>query len=155
MMRLENLPIVKDEKDCLPLFIDQRELILKYQIPVSDIYPFFEGLKEGKILAPKCSTCSRIYFPPQSVCPFCKKSEMQWIELSREAQLLAFTQIIVKPQSFQDEGDYYVGVARLKEGINVLARVVTDKRPRVGSKLRLEVTKNNKGNLVYCFVPID
>jgi len=80
---------------------------------------------------------------------------MQWIELSREAQLLAFTQIIVKPQSFQDEGDYYVGVARLKEGINVLARVVTDKRPRVGSKLRLEVTKNNKGNLVYCFVPID
>jgi len=105
-----------------------------------------------------CKKCGTIYFPPQLDCPKCRSSDMEWIELSGEGELLTFTQINVKPYSFSHYPDYIVGIARLKEGINVTAWVAESdpKKLKPGVKVKLQVTKRQPENyLTYEIVPIE
>jgi len=148
------VPVVFDEKDGVPIFIDQRELVLSYRIPVSRIERFFEGLTKGQLLATKCVSCNEVYFPPQADCPKCSSSKLEWVKLSDEGKLLSYTIIYVKPVSFGNE-DYAVGVVGLPDGVNVLARIWEAKKEalRIGSKMKLKIGPDRKGNLVYGFEP--
>ncbi|MET1102162.1 MAG: Zn-ribbon domain-containing OB-fold protein [Pyrodictiaceae archaeon] len=152
------LPIIPDQKTGVALWYDQRELRAKYTISVERIRKFYEGLMEGKLLATRCKHCGRIYFPPQMDCPYCRKSDMEWIELSKEGELLTYTVIYTKPMSFAHYNDYTVGIARLKEGVNVTAWVrETDPRKlRVGMKVKIEIVKREpEGYLTYEIVPAE
>ncbi|MEM3670712.1 MAG: Zn-ribbon domain-containing OB-fold protein [Thermoprotei archaeon] len=150
------LPIKLDEKEGLPVYVDQRELTLKYEIPVGDIKPFYDGLSKGEVLAPKCRKCGNVFFPPQNDCPKCMSSEMDWIPLNRQGVLVAATMVFVKPKSFEDEPYYVVGVAKLEGGISVLASVKTSDPMslKIGRKVNLIVTANSKGNAVYSLEPV-
>lgn len=150
-----NNPTIKlDEKDGRPIFLDQRELSLKYEIPVEEIYPFFIGLEQGKVLASKCEKCGKLYFPPQGACSSCRSEGVKWVQLSENARLLAATMIFVKPQSFADEPFYLVAVGRLEaEGINVLARLAIEDpaKAKIGMPIKLKVAKTADGAPIYCF----
>ncbi|MEM3833467.1 MAG: Zn-ribbon domain-containing OB-fold protein [Thermoprotei archaeon] len=151
------LPIVPDMKSGAAQWIDQRELTLKYVISVDKIRKFFDGLIDGKLYATKCKQCGTLYFPPQVDCPKCRKSDMEWIELSNEGELLTYTIINVKPNSFSHYDDYTVGIARLKEGINITAwvRETDPKKLRVGMKVKVIVTKREpEGYLTYELEPL-
>jgi hypothetical protein len=151
------VPMVPDMKSGQALWVDQREITLRFLISVDKIKEFFNALSDGKILATRCKDCGEIYFPPQQDCPKCKKKEVEWIELSKEGTLQTYTQINVKPFSFSHYDDYIVGIGRLPEGINITAWV-REKDPRnlkVGMKLKLEVVKREPENYyTYEWVPI-
>ena len=148
------LPIINDQKSGNKLWVSTRELTLRYQIPINKVNRFFEGLKEGKLLATRCNKCGTIYFPPQADCPKCRVSSLDWIELPTEGEVIAFTKINVKPMSFSHYNDYVVGVVKLTNGVNVLAWINTDS-PKVGMKVRLKVYKREpEGYLTYSFEPI-
>ena len=152
----ENIPIVEDRKTKLPLYRAQRELEPIHLIPVGNVKEFFKGLSEGRILATRCKRCGKIYFPPQKDCPTCMAEDMEWIELSRNAKLLTFAEVNVKPAGFKDHPDYIVGVGELEEGVKVLAWVEASSISdlRVGEKVRLEVRRMiPEGYLTYTFVP--
>ncbi|MEM2727048.1 MAG: 3-hydroxybutyryl-CoA epimerase, partial [Archaeoglobaceae archaeon] len=53
-------PIIPDEKSNAWQWFDVRELKLRYILSVEGIKKFYEGLKEGKLLATKCK-CGRIF----------------------------------------------------------------------------------------------
>ena len=151
------VPVIPDQKTGAALWYDQRELRVKYTISVERIRKFYEGLMEGKLLATRCKHCGRIYFPPQMDCPYCRKSDMEWIELSKEGTLLTYTIIYTKPASFAHYPDYTVGIARLPEGVNITAWVrETDPRKlRVGMKVRVEIVRREpEGYLTYELVPV-
>jgi hypothetical protein len=152
------LPVVPDQKTGAALWFDQRELNIRYTISVERVKKFFEGLAEGKVLATRCRSCGTLYFPPQVDCPKCRKSDVEWVELSKEGELLTYTVIYTKPTSFAHYPDYTVGIARLPEGVNVLAwvRETDPKKLRVGMKVRLEVVKREpEGYLTYELVPVE
>ncbi len=152
------LPIVPDQKLGVALWYSQRDLSVKYTISIERIRKFFEALMEGKLLATKCPECGSIYFPPQSDCTRCRKSSLEWIELSREGELLTYTIIYTKPTSFAHYNDYTVGIARLPEGVNILAwvRETDPNKLRVGMKVRIEVVKREpEGYLTYELVPVE
>ncbi len=156
--RSTGLPVVPDMRSGVALWVDQRELNLKYVISVEKIRKFFDGLMSGKIYATKCKKCGALYFPPQVDCPMCKTSDMDWVELGGEGELLTYTIIYVKPTSFSHYEDYTVGIARLKEGINVTAwiRETDPKKLRVGMKVRLVVKKREPENyLTYELEPLE
>ncbi len=154
------LPIAPpDEKGQYSLWYDVRELRLRYSISVERIKKFFEGLREGKVYATKCRRCGRYYFPPpQADCPYCKASDMDWVEISGDGELLTYTIINTKPLTYSHYPDYIVAIARMREGFNVLAwlRVDDPKKVRVGMKVRLQVVKREpEGYLTYEFVPAE
>lgn len=52
----------------------------------------FEALKnEGKILAVKCPQCGRVYLPPRPVCGDCFVEMREWVEVSHQGTVRAFT----------------------------------------------------------------
>ncbi len=152
------LPIVPDTRGGAAIWVDQRELNLRYTISVDKIRSFYEGLMNGKIYATKCRKCGSLYFPPQIDCPKCKISDMDWVELGGEGELLTYTVIYVKPTSFSHYDDYAVGIARLREGINITAwvREKDPKKLRVGMRVRLVVRRREPENyLTYELEPIE
>ncbi|MCX8203658.1 MAG: Zn-ribbon domain-containing OB-fold protein [Nitrososphaeria archaeon] len=151
------LPIVGDEKNGDPLFVDQREIRLRYLIPVKRISQFFEGLKRNEVLYTECRRCGSKFFPPQSDCSRCGSNEMEWRKVEGEGTLLTYTKILVKPTSFMHYDDYIVGIARMKEGFNVLAWVKAGdvSELKVGMPVRLEVERRQEDNyLTYVLVPV-
>ena len=149
-------PVILDEKANALQWVDMRELRLRYIISIENIRPFFEGLKDGKLMATKCKECGRLFFPPQKDCPSCLKSEMDWVELKKEGTLETLTVIFVKPPSFNQYDPYTVAIAKLDDGPRILAWMKGDpKQVRPGQRVRIEVSRRDKeGYLMYEIVPI-
>jgi len=133
-----------------------RSLTLRYTIPVHKTAKFWEALREGKIVTTRCKRCGRIYFPPTADCTRCMGDEMDWIELSGEAELEAFTEIHIKPASFRNYPNYICAVGKLKEGPRALAWLVGVERGdiKVGMKLHLRPkVAEDDGGLTYEYTP--
>jgi hypothetical protein len=126
-------------------------------MPISKTLPFWEGLKQGKVLATKCKKCETLYFPPSADCPNCLSSDMEWIELSDEAEIETFTHVVIRPTSFQQYKPYTVAIGRLKEGVKVLAWLTGFKlsQIKVGMKVKLTAKITPEGNPTYAFTPFE
>jgi len=134
-------------------FIKSREVKIVQEIPISKTLQFWEGLKQGKILATKCKKCGKLHFPPVADCSDCLASNMEWVELSNEATIETFTHVIVRPATFQQEKPYTVAIGRLKEGVRVLAWLTGFKlsEVKVGMKAKLVAKVTPEGNPTYEF----
>ncbi len=138
-------------------FIKSRSITIVEDIPISKTLKFWEGLKEGKIYATQCCKCSRLYFPPAVDCSDCLCSEMRWIELSDEAEIEAFTHVVVRPTSFCQYKPYTVAIGRLSEGVKVLAWLTGFRlsQIKVGMKVKLVAKVSEESNPTYEFVPYE
>jgi uncharacterized OB-fold protein len=136
--------------------IKSREIKLVQDIPISKNLKFWQGLKEGKVYATKCKECGKLYFPPNVDCPKCLTTELEWVELSNEAEVETFTHVVIRPTTFQQNKPYTVAIGKLKEGVKVLAWVTGFKLSeiKVGMKVKLVAKTSIEGNPTYEFVPL-
>jgi len=139
-----------------PTLKSNRTLHLTYNIPISKTSKFWNSLCEGKIFATICKSCGKKYFPPVADCGACLASNMKWVELEGEGEVIAYTKIIVKPASFSHESPYTVAIARLKDDFKVLAWLVNPKNRdlKIGLKVKLIATITSDKMLKYEFRPI-
>jgi hypothetical protein len=135
--------------------IKSRPITIVEEIPISKTLKFWEGLKEGKVYGTKCCKCGKLYFPPSADCPDCLCLEVEWFELSSDAEIETFTHVVVRPTSFSQYKPYTVAIGRLKEGVKVLAWLTGFKlsQIKVGLKVRLVARVSDEGNATYQFVP--
>jgi uncharacterized OB-fold protein len=131
-----------------------RTLHITYNLPISKTSKFWEGLKEGKVFATKCEKCGKLHFPPVADCGECCSSSVEWVELEGEGEIETFTEVVVKPASFSKEPSYVVAIAKLREGVKVLAWLTGVEREnvKVGLKVRLVARANSEGRVAYGFV---
>jgi uncharacterized OB-fold protein len=136
--------------------IRSREIKLVQEIPISKTLKFWEGLKEGKIYATRCRSCGKLYFPPSADCPTCLETGLEWVELSKEAEIETFTHVVIRPTTFQQNKPYTVAIGKLKEGIKVLAWLTGFKLSeiKVGMKVNLAAKVTAEGSLTYEFTPL-
>jgi uncharacterized OB-fold protein len=134
-----------------------REIKIVQEIPISKTLKFWESLKQGKVLATKCARCGEVFFPPVADCPGCTAEDLEWVELSSEAEIETFTHVVVRPTSFQQNKPYTVAIGRLKEGVRVLAWLTGFKlsEVKVGMKAKLVAKAALEGNPSYEFVPLE
>ncbi|MEM3464001.1 MAG: Zn-ribbon domain-containing OB-fold protein [Candidatus Bathyarchaeia archaeon] len=154
----KGLPIVEDEKTLLPLYVDMREFPIRYQLGISKIRKFFDGLTEGKIYATQCEKCGEKFFPPRADCPKCLDSTIKWVPLNCEGELITHTIVYIKPPSFSHYKDYAIGIARLNDGLKVLAWINTDnpKELKPKTKVRLVTAKREpEGIITYELTPTE
>ncbi|MHB8781241.1 MAG: Zn-ribbon domain-containing OB-fold protein [Candidatus Geothermincolia bacterium] len=78
---------------------------VRMSLPISPIFNwsvgnhmerFFQGLREKKILASRCSACGRVFLPPRMICERCFEKTEEWVELTETASLVSFTTAHVK-----------------------------------------------------------
>ena len=133
-----------------------RTLRITYNLPITRTSKFWQGLKEGNVYATKCKNCNKLYFPPVADCGACGSSEIEWVELSGEGEIVTFTQVIVKPASFSEEPLYIVAIAKLKDGVKALAWLTGIKREdvKVGMKVKLVTKVFPDKRVAYEFIPL-
>jgi uncharacterized OB-fold protein len=51
---------------------------------------FYDGLRDGKLLANVCPKCKRTYVPARSICPECLCSMDKWVELSGKGEIVSW-----------------------------------------------------------------
>jgi uncharacterized OB-fold protein len=136
--------------------IKSREIKLVQDIPISKNLKFYEGLREGKVYATKCKECGKLYFPPNADCPDCLTTELEWVQLSSEAEVETFTHVVIRPTTFQQNKPYTVAIGKLKENVKVLAWLTGFKLSeiKVGMKVKLVAKTSTEGNPTYEFVPL-
>ena len=88
---------------------------------------YYEGLRRGELLIQTCAECGKDSMYPRERCPFCHAAALAWKRSSGRGQLYSFTvQRAGAPIGFEDELPYALGVIRLDEGVQVLARLRPD-----------------------------
>ncbi len=96
--------------------------------PEFSIASYRQFLAQRKIMASHCPDSGRIYVPPRPICQDSQSRNMEWMELSGEGELVAFTSIIVPPAAMANRGygrdkPYVSGFVSLKEGPTIPARI--------------------------------
>lgn len=85
---------------------------------------FREGLKQGELRIQTCNACGTHIMYPRHRCIACGSADLGWTVASGRGQLHTFTVVrAVAPTGFEDELPYGLGVVKLEEGVQLLARL--------------------------------
>ncbi len=89
--------------------------------------PYWEALKEGRLVLKSCEGCGKAHFYPRELCPYCHSADLSWIEASGHGLIYSFT-VCRRPAgpAFVDEVPYVVALIDLAEGPRMMSRVVGD-----------------------------
>lgn len=103
--------------------------------------PYWDGLREGKLMLPRCGDCGHAFFYPRVVCPRCSSRAITWFQSSGKGRLHAFG---IAQQSFNR--------AFKVPAPFVLAMIELDEGPRMLSNL-INVAPDPK--VVKCDMPVE
>ncbi len=92
---------------------------------LTDVY--YEALDRGDLVVQECQACRKPIMYPKYVCPHCYSTDLGWTSVSGKGTLHSFTiQRVGAPSGFEDDLPYALGVVKLDEGVQLLARLRPD-----------------------------
>lgn len=59
---------------------------------LTQIYPFYDNMKQGRWTTTKCKKCGHIFYPPGVACTNCWSNELEWIDLPKTAKVVCLTE---------------------------------------------------------------
>jgi hypothetical protein len=92
-------------------------------------YSFQQFLQEHKLMGSHCEACGETFVPPRPICPACHGEVMEWVEMSGEGKLAAFTAVYIGSSAMIAAGygrtkPYLTGVVQLAEGPMISAQIL-------------------------------
>jgi uncharacterized OB-fold protein len=79
--------------------------------------PFWDALRQGKLVFQKCNACGHHWLPARHECPDCLESDYDWVEASGKGTMTSWvvyhTAFI---PAFKDRLPYNVAIVKLEEG---------------------------------------
>ena len=51
-------------------------------VPSDESRPYWDGLREQKLMLPRCRACRRAFLYPRVLCPFCHGPDIEWVQAS-------------------------------------------------------------------------
>jgi len=108
--------------------------------------PFAEGLfiedaDGGALLASRCRSCGKAFFPRRANCPGCFGTDMEDMTLRNTAKLYTFT--ISRMPAFKYEAPFALGWVEFPEGVRVVAQIKgwENKPLKIGMDMKLIIDK--------------
>jgi uncharacterized OB-fold protein len=87
--------------------------------------PYWDGLKEGALMLPRCTACGGTFFYPRVICPRCGARDIGWIKASGRGTLYSFA---IAHQSINRAmrvpPPYVLAMVELAEGPRMLTNLV-------------------------------
>jgi uncharacterized OB-fold protein len=77
-----------------------------------------------RLEATKCPACGRVTYPPRSICPGCRGTTLERVELSCRAKVVTSTVVHVPPTEFQMEAPYAMAIVETPERARLMVQVV-------------------------------
>jgi uncharacterized protein len=109
--------------------------------------PFWAATRESRILAPRCTNCGYVHWPPEVVCPECQQTTREWIDLPNTGHLWSYaTYHRALDPAFADDLPYTVGLVELEDGVKMYGLIVgaAEEQLRIGQELRAEFDTVNE-----------
>ncbi len=100
--------------------------------------PHWEGLREHRLVAPRCDRCSHVWLPPGPWCPSCWSRAFIWVELSGLGTITSWVRF---HQQYYAAGPFEVPYAvvevSLAEGPRLYGQLTDTVEPVVGTAVRV------------------
>jgi uncharacterized protein len=85
---------------------------------------FRAGLASGELLIQNCNDCGKPNMWPRYACPHCQSENLGWVKSAGKGVLHSFCVLRQgAPEGFEDDLPYTIGVVKLDEGVQLLARL--------------------------------
>ena len=85
---------------------------------------FRAGLAGGELLIQNCRDCGKPNMWPRYACPHCQSDNLGWVKSVGSGTLHSFCVLRQgAPDGFEDDLPYAIGVVKLAEGVQLLARL--------------------------------
>ena len=130
-------------------------------------HSFQQFLNEHKLMGARCRDTGEVFVPPRPLCPGVFSDDMEWVELSGEGTLAAYTAVHIGSTAMIDAGydrlkPYCSGIVQLKEGPAISAQIidVDAKNPeniQIGTPLQVTFLDRKQGEqqrTVLAFAPL-
>ncbi|MEW5961804.1 MAG: Zn-ribbon domain-containing OB-fold protein [Chloroflexota bacterium] len=116
---------------------------------------FNRFLGEQQLRGARCRSCGALHLPPRPICITCHGEDMEWVELSGQGKLIAFTTVHIAPTAMIEAGygrdkPYCTGIVQLQEGPAISAQIlgVDATQPEsiaIGTPLRATFIERGEG----------
>lgn len=107
--------------------------------PIADpgTKPYWEGLKQERILLKRCLNCGNTHFYPRELCPHCYSDDLDWVEASGNGTVYSYT-VVHRPAgpAYADDVPYTVAVVELAEGPRMMSWITGGKEVRIGAPVK-------------------
>ena len=104
--------------------------------PTVDSKPYWDGLKERRLLLQQCGNCGLVRHYPRPMCAACHSLEVRWIESSRQGRLHSWTEVHHPfVPALRDEIPYVMATVELDEGVRLQCQMLG----AVADALRLDL----------------
>ncbi len=97
--------------------------------------PYWDGLKEGKLMLQRSTSSGQAYFPPRPFFPGDPSQEIEWFEASGRAKLHSYVISHRPPPGF--EAPVAIAVVQLEEGPRMATNIVDC--PQTSEALQLDM----------------
>lgn len=108
--------------------------------------PYWDAANAGRFVLPLCAACTKAFYPPAELCPFCWSSRIDWRPVSGEGVVITFTVVHQAPgEARQAIAPYVLAIIELAEGPRMMANVIGSDRLGVQIGDRVRVTFEQRG----------
>jgi uncharacterized protein len=90
-------------------------------------------------MAVRCVRCRHVMVPPRSICPNCRSTQVEWVQLSQHGKLVTYTIVHVSPPQFKHMAPYAVGIVAMPEGVKLPGIIRTSRLESLKIGMELEV----------------
>ena len=122
--------------------------------PSRDVAPFWDGLRERRLMLQRCTGCRRARYPVAPVCPYCAGRTFDWQRLSGRGTVHSWIRYhrAYLPE-FEPLMPYHVLCVALEEGPRMFGRLVDAAAdPWIGMPVQAIVERFPGGECVPAFV---
>ena len=96
--------------------------------PTIDSKPYWDGLKERRLLIQTCADCGKLRHYPRPVCDACFSMESTWTEASGRGRLYSWTETHHPFHvGFRGETPYILATVDLDEGVRMQTQLIDAK----------------------------
>ena len=123
---------------------------------------FQAELNKKKLMATQCQNCQAVVLPPRPICVDCYSDQLEWLQVTEEGQLAAFTIIHIAPTAMIEAGygrenPYCAGIVRLENGQMISAQIldVDIEKPeniKIGTQLTVSFIEREEGDQINTYL---
>ncbi|TXL71361.1 Zn-ribbon domain-containing OB-fold protein [Vineibacter terrae] len=94
--------------------------------------PYWQGVKDGKLLLQNCRSCGLAWHPPTPICPACQAKNYEWRPASGRGTVYSFTVVHHAAHvAVARKVPYLVALVTLEEGPRVVSNILSCPAERV------------------------
>lgn len=87
--------------------------------------PYWDALKEGRLVFTRCQSCGHGWLPARSECPRCLSDRWEWVPASGRGKVVSW--VVYRHayhEAFKSKLPYTVAVVELDEGPRLITNIV-------------------------------